>query len=88
MQTQDTKAAFDAMREALEGILEPADIVFGEEFDTCRYCGRNYTDENIERAENGENPLYVCPSDDCLGFKARAALALAKGSTRTKGRMH
>ena len=55
------------------------DIVAGEERDTCRHCGRDYTEDNMEEAEKGNDPLYLCPSDDCPGYIARHAIALAEG---------
>ena len=73
-------AAAPALLAALKDLLGiSVDIVAGEERDTCRHCGRDYTEDNMEEAEKGNDPLYLCPSDDCPGYIARHAIALAEG---------
>ena len=41
----------------------------------CRHCGRVYEDDDVL----DDMPDGNCPSDDCPGHKARAALEKAKG---------
>ena len=73
--------AYPALLAALKDLLGiSVDIVAGEERDTCRHCGRDYTEDNMEEAEKGNDPLYLCPSDDCPGYIARHAIALAEGT--------
>jgi len=74
---------YPALLAALKDLLGiSVDIVAGEERDTCRHCGRDYTEDNMEEAEKGNDPLYLCPSDDCPGYIARHAIALAEGSPK------
>jgi len=65
-------AAAPAMYEALKDLLgELGDLHDGSISELqCHWCGRYYDD-----LPSGS----LCPSDDCPGYKARAALAQAEG---------
>ena len=71
-------AAAPELLAALEDILGVPRDVFSEDLGdgqgyqaTCRWCGRDYTDD--------EEVEEFCPADDCPGYKARAAVAKARG---------
>lgn len=62
---------FDELLEALIDLLGDLPSI---QFGICQHCGRSYDKEDIWAGD--------CPAEDCVSFKARVALAKAKGGCR------
>ena len=63
-------------------VLSTDGIVSGPESDLCACCGKDYIDEQIRRAEAGEDCIYECTDPDCPRVQAMQAIAHAEGGTK------
>ena len=73
-------AAPDLLAALKNLVLSTDGIVSGPESDLCACCGKDYIDEQIRRAEAGEDCIYECTDQDCPRVQAFAAIAKATGS--------
>ena len=73
-------AAAPQLLAALKSLVLSTDgIVSGPESDLCACCGKDYIDEQIRRAEAGEDCIYECTDPDCPRVQAMQAIAQATG---------
>ena len=76
-------AAAPQLLAALKSLVLSTDgIVSGPESDLCACCGKDYIDEQIRRAEAGEDCIYECTDPDCPRVQAMQAIAQAEGGTK------
>lgn len=76
------KEAAPSLLAALKNLVLSTDgIVSGPESDLCACCGKDYIDEQIRRAEAGEDCIYECTDQDCPRVQAMQAIANAEGRT-------